>query len=711
MAIKFNSSIYCEVNVSYQREESNEDHNGEQSEVSPEVVANLLADITEIKNRQEREKVLYQAGQEVLKTQFNKSREDEQLLENEGEGRSSHSKRDAQDRFSIKSIVENLLSSKTLRLLEKARFWITTSRMFPTFDSQRNIKTALKHDKSQDIVQTSEMSFGNRKGDFGGADQAIGYHLLAALGFYLLRALGPDGYNPETGMLTCADGTTKKMTFVDITWTSFFLRLFALPSRPMSLDDQGKLQYRFLQVLYSFAGTSWNPVKETITGDLLEFEEDAPGRPIRQLGTDRQRTRIKEEKVSFYQRRWTEKKGFLLSLAVIRVPLFVVFNLVTWPFRFVRTLLKIVTEILLPLISYGLIKLVEAFYDLTQRVCRSVRKSGISPHLFWQGPAFVLTYYITAVAGLVQYLMSLICRIALAFTSPLTSALLAYQSGVLILGSEYSTHLFPRFVGGLGFVLSMAISATLWAITFPLALGALVTAVPALLTPITALSQSPFMANVLAWLTQLPIVASLSTAFGTAFGVVGGPLTATFGVAIGYLGTFVGVAIPQVVVAFSLILSTVLMPALTFVTWGVEALSNLIMQWVEQRPFYTLITKLKMWGSKEEGAEKEQNARGIDYIHPLYIHQAVPGGDIVVGLKACHLVSEKEENGEKVRKQVEILKVGSWVQSKNIFSKAHADIGHSNQRSRFTRPEEEKATHDIPMEFKGVEHVVQGVMR
>jgi hypothetical protein len=581
--------------------------------------------------------------------------------------------------------------------------WLFTSRMFPTVVSQLFLRRLLRsheydrldeefQDTRSAINKTSEMTFGNGEGKFSGIRNLIG--------FYLLKALGPDGYNPETGMLTCADGTTQEFTSEDITLTSFLLRLFALPSRPMTLDKYGKPQYSIWQVLYSLAGTSWNPLKETITGEVVVIDRGEYGIPVREKLTGLRRLwrPLEGEEVSFYQRRWTEKKVFLVVLAVIRVPLFVVFNLVTWPFRFLRNLLKMVTEVLLPVISYGMIKLSEAFGALTEFVADSAVQKGVSRlHLFWQIPVLIQMVALIAGVILAQYAISWACRIGLAFSSPLTSALLAYNSGVLILGDENSTHLFSRIIGALGFVLSMALSATVWAIAFPLALGALVTAVPALLTPITALSQSPFIATVLAWLTQLPFVASVSTAFGTAFGVVGGALTATFGAAIGYLGSLVGVAIPQVVMAFSLIMSVIVMPALTLVTWGVEALSNLIMQWVEQRPFYTLFTR----GRDKEGAGQTYN----DAPEKVYVHQDHRGGDYVVSTKACDIVRVLKLRSEEVDQYANILEVSKWDQVDQIWSKTKRDEGHFNQRSRFARPVEWNA--EDPVLFKGVERPVE----
>jgi len=577
--------------------------------------------------------------------------------------------------------------------------WFSTSRMFPTILSEWSLKRALAPSDTDttessdailidsfDMDLASTMSYGNRYGKFSSIRELFG--------FYLLRAFGPDGYNPETRNVTCADGTidgaTGEFTYRNITLASFLLKLFALPSRPMTLDNEGRPQYSFLQILYSFTGTSWNPVKETFSGVKRvrreEIDKDMHGNPIIDQGTGKQKmipAAIEEQEASVSQRRWTQKKGFLVALAVIRVPLFVAFNLVTWPFRFLRNLLKLVTEVLLPVISYGMMKLSGFLFDLLPLIVKYKPERGHPlAHMLWKMLPILVVFYSSVAIGIAQYAMSLICRIGLAFTSPLTSALLAYKSGVLIRGYENTKSFFSIFVGALGFVLSMALSATVWAITWPLALGALVTAVPALLTPITALSQSPFIANVLAWLTQLPFVASLSTAFGTAFGVVGTALTATFGAAIASLGSFVGVAIPQVVVAFSLVMSVVVAPALTLVTWPVEALSNRIMQWVERRPFRPLINGLySLFGkevSKEEGA-KVLDAKDILVSNPLYAYQPVKGGMIIVSESVLHLTTQSEMlrgKADNAIKTLEALNITDISQGKQLWNKARAGNGY-----------------------------------
>jgi hypothetical protein len=479
--------------------------------------------------------------------------------------------------------------------------WLFTSRMVPTTMQILLAEEMVDGEVSSRGLISEKASKKAFNHSVGGFHASWGYRIK----HLALNSIGIDGYDPLTKKLTCADGKVVEPFGVEnLTWKMIFVSLFGLPSRPETmvletyqdgerLDHEARKlvpkmmwrevpKYSFLQFLRNMMG-GWNPVEEKLTGTKVKADGQAVD------------GESQNQQVTLTQNRWTEKKRTTLALALIRVPLFVVFNLVTWPFKLVRNLVRAVTEIALPVFSMGVLKLNIAGADSVKGTAKAIYngKGWGAAILFLPRLALLLSYTVITLGLLVgQYALSLASRAAKAFTSPLTSALLAYNSGVLIWGPDYSNRVFPRIVGWIGFILSMALSVTVWTFTLPLALGALVNAVPALLTPIATLAQSPFIATALAWFTQLPFVTVLSTAFGTAFGVVGSALTATFGAAVASMGALVGVAIPQVVVAFSLVLTVVVMPALTLVTRGVELLSNAIMRWVEQRPVHTLFANI-----------------------------------------------------------------------------------------------------------------------
>jgi len=70
-------------------------------------------------------------------------------------------------------------------------------------------------------------------------------------------------------------------------------------------------------------------------------------------------------------------------------------------------------------------------------------------------------------------------------------------------------HFFGSLIFGL---LSLALSVTAYTIFMPLALGALVAAIPGLLTPIHWLSEIAFFSHALAWLNGFPFIAALVSA-------------------------------------------------------------------------------------------------------------------------------------------------------------------------------------------------------
>jgi len=631
--------------------------------------------------------------------------------------------------------------------LANMKDWLFTSRMVPT--TMQVLLTEEKVDgevSRRGLINESAKTeaFNHSVGGFRASWGDRIKHLA-------LNSIGIDGYDPLTGTLTCADGKVVWLGPKNLTWTMVLVSLFGLPSRPETTvveshqigeryDSETRTyvpimqmrevpQYSFLQFLRNMIG-GWNPVEEKLKGYVVEGRGrvlDGGGEKISVIGDDGEEKvvgQLKPKEVeTLTQNRWTEKKRATLAMALIRVPFFVIFNLVTWPFKLVRNLVRAVTEIALPVFSMGVI-------HFNLYVNRLTKKMRGNIHGFLGLIVFGLPYLVLAATTLTivvfQYALSLVSRIAKAAVSPLTNALLAYNSGVLILGPENTRHFFSRFVGGLGFVLSMALSITVWTFTLPLALGALVNAVPALLTPITALAQSPFIANVLAWLTQLPFVTVLSTAFGTAFGVVGAALTATFGAAIGSVAAFVGVAIPQVVVAFSLIMAIVVMPTLTAVTWGVEALSNAIMQWVEQRPVHTLVAGINaglttaanalvsafaaimekaskafkpkvseeepliskslldddqllpvvksgvLSAAKKSDVKLEANSSNENTPKNVYVYQH-PNGELVVSDHALELGRAKKKGDELVLKSIKGILLTNPEDKKNVWKRANSD--------------------------------------
>jgi hypothetical protein len=603
--------------------------------------------------------------------------------------------------------------------LNAMKDWLLTSRIVPT-SLQLELKKSKHLDKTGGAHKV--VSHAAVEDAFKQSMGGKGLGILHALKALCLKANGIDGYDHLNQTLTCADGTTVPFGPEDMTGKMVFLSLLALPTRPETvvvekyMKEVGynerteeaiqepamryKPQISGLQMLRNLIG-GYIPFNEKVTG----VDDDG-------------------NKATFNSKwRWTQKKGFIVFLSLIRVPLFVAIYLVTYPFRLARNILRTATEVILPFCSLLLIDLnktvigyfkehftaatgsnlkYERFADLFssedsdeedskkgRQIGRALRRIGYSL------AAFVLGVLSLALV-IVQYAMSLVCRVGLALTSPLKSAWLAYNSGVLILGPKNSTSIISRCVGWLGFGLSMAFSVTLWAIALPLALGALVTAVPALLTPITTLSQSPFIATVLAWLTQLPFMPVMATAFNTAFGVVGGALAATFGKAVLGLGALLSVAIPEVVVTLSLVVSIVVMPVASLITWAAEVINNAFMRWAEQSPFSNPFSKSKKSADEKDAEKAERLADILKSKEGVRVHQPKEGGMIILTAACVRLVTESNRaKAEADRAIVNSFLVKDETQLKLLNEKAFTGNGY-----RYATDAEFKGSENIPAVVK-----------
>jgi hypothetical protein len=619
-----------------------------------------------------------------------------------------------------------------------------------TLDKSSTFASKLKHmllwlfTTRIDGASTTLQTFASTFGIVWRQPRARGDSFLKFIKELFITTIGIDGFNQLTGTLTCADGETVRFNCENLTLKLALASFFGLPSRPETII-KGVPQYSFLQFLRNMIG-GWNPLKETFEG----YEVDETGKTITHESKDKSSInglilKIYETYLlSFYQWRWTQKKWFIILSGIIRIPLFLVYNIISWPFKFIRNILKVCSEILLPIVSLIVAIINLKLIDTTRNYFFQIRK--LSPKLFYQIPLFVIVGGLSLAMIVTQYGLSLACRMALAFTSPLKSALWAFDSGTQILGDENRGHPFSIFVGVLGFILSMALTITLYTIVSPLALGALVAAVPALMAPITWISQIPFIATALAWFSQLPFVLSMGAAFNTAFGVVGAGLTAAFGPAITALYSLINVVIPQVVLTAGIVFGVIIVPAATFITWGVETLSNLFMQWVEQRPIHAAFEWLTNFGRKksdgfvklEESSpeasliktEKEATSllppleeEVIPFVPPILtpeehssqtradtpkrpksagfpenakilIYQKTPGGNIVVSKEPVRFVKENNAALEEANNAVRVIGISEFYEpeaARRIWNRA---ISGTDTSARLPTAEELEASRN-----------------
>jgi hypothetical protein len=224
---------------------------------------------------------------------------------------------------------------------------------------------------------------------------------------------------------------------------------------------------------------------------------------------------------------------------------------------------------------------------------------------------------------IVQYAMILACRMGLALTSPAKSAQQAFALGRNLLIDKNCAHdnpqtfsHFSNFVGVLGALVSLALTAVMWTIALPLALGALVTAIPAVLSAITWVAQIPFIATSLAWVSSLPIVTGSMTLLNGLFGTVGIALAAAFGPAVGALAYVISVQVPAVALAVGATLGLIVAPVAALLSLGADKLSDLWATWIESGPF-TKLKSLKFGGSNTSEFRKTWHVLGTAPQTPL----------------------------------------------------------------------------------------------
>ena len=401
--------------------------------------------------------------------------------------------------------------------------------------------------------------------------------LLGVVKEYLVKAYGFDGYNPSTRQVTSADGKTSNVW--GIPFGFIVLSFFGIPNRPESVID-GIPTFSFMQFLRGFIG-GWNPVKETISGKVVVNGN------------------VTMYEDSFAQKRWTEKKIFLGFLLSFKILVIVPFKLITIPFKTLLNVVKLVTEVLFPLVSfytalintymvYATVWLAKALVNYTKRGSK-VRISFNPLRMIVLIPLIPMAV-LTLAVGIVQYTMLWACRIGLALTSSEKSARLAFAAGY---DFPVANTVIKNIIGGMGAVLSLALSAVLWTITLPLALGALTTVFPAILTAINWVAQLPFVASSLAWFSQLPVITASTALLNSFFATVGGALTFAFGPAVTALAGIISVQVSPVVMAVGTTLGLIVAPIAAVLSRVADELSNRWAKWVEQAPLASAMASAK----------------------------------------------------------------------------------------------------------------------
>ncbi len=446
-------------------------------------------------------------------------------------------------------------------------------------------------------------------------------NLMTIMKTRFVKAIGFDGYNPITNLITSADGETVEYTGSSIPFWLMLASFLGLPSRPETVVN-GVPQFSGWQLLRNLFGV-WNPVKETLSNEN---------------GT-----------LSFHQKRWTEKK--IVQMVALLVKILVIFplKLALIPFKLMLNLVKLITEMLIPTFSGTILALSLLTGGYTLKLASIAKEKGWLSGLVLSIPILILGA-LTAALTVIQYGTMLAVRAGLALTSPYLSARLAFSLGYrLTIGKPDSLlqKSISSIMGVLGVAVSLTLTAVLWTITLPLALGALTTAIPSLLSAITWVSQSSVVASTLSWVSQFPLIINSMNLLSGLFGTIGTALTAAFGSTIATLASLIHVQIPLMVITVGTTLGLLAVPTAALLSRVADAFSTLWVTWVEQRPFAGLAARSKRNDKtstdyvelKDSPSQDEPSEKKADNFE-VYVYQPEAGKEYIVSTELLYLTRQ-----------------------------------------------------------------------
>ena len=239
---------------------------------------------------------------------------------------------------------------------------------------------------------------------------------------------------------------------------------------------------------------------------------------------------------------WTEKDRWELLLSPIKATLLFGLKAVLFLPKLAFNIVKLFTEFLPVVLSTALSTAGDEIHErltnaMNNKETYKKEFTVFGRKIVWtplRGLAGLGFTFLWAPVYLISVASDILKILGRTFTSPEKSARLAFAEvrGALLRSDLFSRILFAGYianiVGGIAAVLSIAISATLWAIALPLAFGAIASAFPAVLQ-VGATLALKFPAITAAIQSVLSFVGTLTaTAFAPAFGA----MTSFFGVSV-----------------------------------------------------------------------------------------------------------------------------------------------------------------------------------
>ena len=264
----------------------------------------------------------------------------------------------------------------------------------------------------------------------------------------------------------------------------------------------------------------------------------------------------------------TPRAKFILGALVFPKFIIALVKIFTLPFKILINVIKLFTEFL-PFLLRILIQV-----PMTVLIVYTLLMFRAQRSLFFKIPVVILLGFFALIFGVIEHALKIIFMLGSALTSPERSARLAFENA-----RRLKIQWLGYTLGLVNSVFSVLVSAVLWTIMLPLAVGTLITLFPALLPVISSLLHLPFIANTVAWISQSALFVSSASGISTALTTIGSFLGTVFGYTVVTLAGLVGVNVSIAVMVFGMAVGALTAPIAILLTAATDWLSNRWASW------------------------------------------------------------------------------------------------------------------------------------
>lgn len=289
-----------------------------------------------------------------------------------------------------------------------------------------------------------------------------------------------------------------------------------------------------------------------------------------------------------------KKKVWQWVVSPVKVLIILPLKILGFPLKLLLNFMKVFTEFLPLLISsvtaHGMGWALKTLHRLSEEdsPIDTAIELPLLPLAVEKSPRWIVYLKIVGLfplyllLGTVHIVFRIITLAGKALTSPEKSARMAFAYGrelnITVFGDSKMGIGLGRFlsnvVGGLGAVISIGITATLWLLTFPLLISAIVSAFPILLQAITWVSQLPPVLATMTWIAQTPLLTTSLGAVQGGLATMGLALSAAFGPAISSLAGLIGLKLSVGILAAGTTLGLITAPITIILSRVADELSN-----------------------------------------------------------------------------------------------------------------------------------------